>query len=206
MRQLMTTGDEMGPWNPADRLQNMRSNYETLVQQLNISPRGGSHGGVRLPRVPVARAWPSGSKSPRGPGKANKLPAMTLRSSRGAADTPSGAVPGSSAEVPAWGHVFGKLDELTTTGQLSTDQAARLQRLGLLQVALPLHVIPTSYPTPPPTDPRIQTLIPPFRSCFSQSYFATGCLTAPAPGPTIHPRTKTHAPSPTHAPPAHPPT
>ena len=76
------------PWNPAQRLAQMRDNYDKLVAELGVSPRGPKHRGAsippptgedtKLPRVPQSRTWtqpggrtsPSkGSQSARGPGR-----------------------------------------------------------------------------------------------------------------------------------------
>ena len=55
------------PWNPAQRLAQMRDNYDKLVAELGVSPRGPKHRGAsippptgedtKLPRVPQSRTW-----------------------------------------------------------------------------------------------------------------------------------------------------
>ena len=135
MRQLLELGD--GGWDPAERASAMRANYDRLVQQLNISPRGAPPSTGRLPRVPNQRAWPTGSgkkagsKTPRSVGSEKlRLPALWGPGTSGV----EAAAP--SAEAEAMASVFGKLDSMRESGALSSEQAARLRKLGLLQERL----------------------------------------------------------------------
>ena len=126
------------PWNPAQRLAQMRDNYDKLVAELGVSPRGPKHRGAsippptgedtKLPRVPQSRTWtqpggrtsPSkGSQSARGPGR------------------PVGygtKAKGSSSSGPVQtARLMTKLDAMADAGQLSAVQAKRLRKLWALQ-------------------------------------------------------------------------
>jgi len=112
------------PWNPAARLAQMRENYDRLVLQLGVSPRGGARGGVvdpsvRLPRVPAGRHWPAaGSQSAR--------TRVSGQYARGKA--------GSSAFEPlATARMLQKVDAMAEAGQLSAGEAKKMRKLWSLQ-------------------------------------------------------------------------
>ena len=43
----------------------MRDNYDRLIGELGVSPRGGGGAASRLPRVPQSRMWENGKKAKR---------------------------------------------------------------------------------------------------------------------------------------------
>ena len=114
----------------------MRDNYDRLVLELGVSPRGKGGGGggsesVQLPRVPQSRHWEAGAsrkKSPTlGSQSARSRPVGYGRKAKGAGDS------GGPAQAVATARLLQKLDSMADSGQLSTTQAKRLRKLWTLQ-------------------------------------------------------------------------
>ena len=126
----------------------MRDNYDRLVMELGVSPRGAarregalrrdgllSTEPVQLPRVPQSRHWAQGSG-----GGAHKLStstgAHTARERRvgyGRKAKGTGLEGGSGAQAVATARLVSRLDAMSEAGTLNATQAKRLRRLWTLQ-------------------------------------------------------------------------
>ncbi|KAL3927471.1 MAG: hypothetical protein SGPRY_002809 [Prymnesium sp.] len=113
---LMIPNDQ---WNPATRLSQMRENYDRLVFELGVSPRG-SERHARLPRVPANRSWQQGAKTRR-------------RQFFNGPDSPSG---GSQAQTLATARLLQRVDSLTADGKLTVGEGKRLRKLWQVQESL----------------------------------------------------------------------
>ena len=120
------------PWNPAERLEQMRENYDRLVHELGVSPRGSvrrSGNAVHLPRVPQSRHWQggaSGSQSARkAPTDAGALEPRKVGYGKKAKKAGADGVQTARLTM--------RLDAMAESGQLSATQAKRLRKLWALQ-------------------------------------------------------------------------
>lgn len=113
----------------------MRENYDRLVLELGVSPRGSARHGaaaaaadaaaVRLPRVPQSRHWEVGKGSPAGSQSARK-PSLPTRGK-------AGGVP---FEPLAASRMLAKVDAMAEAGTLSAAEAKKMRKLWSLQEQL----------------------------------------------------------------------
>jgi hypothetical protein len=113
----------------------MRENYDRLVLELGVSPRGSARHGaaaaaadaaaVRLPRVPQSRHWEAGKGSPAGSQSARK-PGLPTRGK-------AGGVP---FEPLAASRMLAKVDAMAEAGTLSATEAKKMRKLWSLQEQL----------------------------------------------------------------------
>ncbi|KAL1514615.1 hypothetical protein AB1Y20_003709 [Prymnesium parvum] len=115
---LMPANDQ---WNPAARLADMRDNYDRLIVELGVSPRGSGGHSARLPRVPASRQWQHGVRA-----KRNQLD-----------DGPSASGARSQVQqVVATARLLQRVDALTAEGKLSAAEGERLRKLWHVQESL----------------------------------------------------------------------
>ena len=119
----------------------MRDNYDRLVLELGVSPRGGARnrgpvvagGGsdsVQLPRVPQSRHWEAGAARRKSPTNG----AASARESRKVGyGRKAKGIGGESPGPLATARLLQKLEGMAEAGQLSTTDAKRLRQLWQLQ-------------------------------------------------------------------------
>lgn len=117
----------------------MRDNYDRLVMELGVSPRGAARraGGsslepVQLPRVPQGRHWAQGCGSV-GKSSSSSGAQSARRVGYGRKAKGTGLEGGSGAQAVASARLVSRLDAMSEAGTLNATQAKRLRRLWTLQ-------------------------------------------------------------------------
>jgi hypothetical protein len=135
-------------WNPTLRMAQMRGEYDRLVKDLGMSPRGGSmqlphHAqydmpganpkyGTGMPRVPSDRPWGKG-----GP-KSGAKTARERRFKESGADTIGSGVGGAIGQTAlddaaTWNRAQMRINEMAVAGHITSKQAEQLKRLQKMQ-------------------------------------------------------------------------
>eukprot|EP00965_Chrysotila_dentata_P089445 2953183-Pleurochrysis_carterae.AAC.2 len=146
MRQALYDRNSLMPerdhWNPAQRLANMRSNYENMLSELSTGGSARHSAGpatARLPRVPAGqKPWAkgSGSKSARQFHGKQLLPNARGAEPSDDEDAVDGMQVGNKGMVVAWARILSRLDTMSESGKVSPQQMAKLKRLADLQESL----------------------------------------------------------------------
>ena len=138
-------------WNPTLRMAQMRGEYDRLVKDLGMSPRGGSmqlphHAqydqpgaspkyATGMPRVPSDRPW--GKGGPNGAASGAKS-ARARRFKESGADTIGSGVGGAMGQMAqddaaTWNRVQMRINEMAVAGHITAKQAEQLQKLQRMQ-------------------------------------------------------------------------
>ena len=146
MEQNLVSRDQAGQWNPTLRMAQMRNEYDRLVKDLGMSPRGSStqlphHAqydqpgfdakyATGMPRVPSDRPWGKGGA---------KSGAKSARERRFKdADTIGSGVGGAFGQAAqddaaTWHRVQMRINEMAVAGHITSKQAEQLKKLQKMQ-------------------------------------------------------------------------
>ena len=135
-------------WNPTLRMAQMRGEYDRLVKDLGMSPRGGSmqlphHAqydqpganpkyATGMPRVPSDRPWGKGGA------KSGAKTARERRFKESGADTIGSGVGGAIGQTAqddaaTWNRVQMRINEMAVAGHITSKQAEQLKKLQKMQ-------------------------------------------------------------------------